>query len=388
MAILTVNSGSSSLKCGLYRDDGEGKLFAGNVSGIGADQGSLLLTDADGRELEKRDEQFGSQAEALAALSSLFTSHGAEQVTAVGHRMVHGGPHLREHCALTDDVLHTLERSVHFAPLHIPPAIALVKSTEKDYPAARQFACFDTQFHTTLPPEASTYPIPKAYRDAGVERYGFHGLSYASLVRGLGPELGQRTVAAHLGGGSSLCALLGGRSVDTSMGVSPCGGVPMATRSGDLDPGVALLMERTLIPGRPALTPDDLESTLNHASGMQALAGESDARRLTSRAAQGDADAMLALTIFTRSIAKDVAAYASVLGGLDMLVFTGGIGEHSAAVREAVCGRLAFLGVTLDPHATGAVLSVSESPVKVRVAAADEDGEIAREVARMLRAWK
>ncbi len=384
MAILTINSGSSSLKLGMYADDGAEILLSGSVDGIGQGSGSLSLKARDGHVLESADASPGSQEEALRQLFGRMRTRCDAKVAAVGHRMVHGGPRLREHCALTDAVLQTLEESVHFAPLHIPPAIALVKATEAEFPEARQFACFDTQFHRTLPPEARTYPIPKAYRDAGVERYGFHGLSYASLVRRLGGALRGRTVAAHLGGGSSLCALLEGRSVDTSMGVSPCGGVPMATRSGDLDPGVALLMERTLAPGLPAMSPDKLESTLNHASGMEALAGESDTRVLTMRAGKGDADAVLALAIYTRAIAKCVAGYASVLGGLEMLVFTGGIGEHSAAVRDAVCGRLGFLGVVLDPEAGGPVLSGTASRVEVRVEPADEDGEIAREVARMM----
>lgn len=385
MAILTINSGSSSLKFGLYDETGSIVLLAGKAEGIGEKQGSLSLTGQDGAVLEQMDLQLATQNDALARVSELLTKYGRDPVTAIGHRMVHGGPHLREHCVLTEAVLKTLEDSVHFAPLHIPAALDLVRATEVAFPQAKQFACFDTQFHSTLPAEAYTYAIPKKYRDAGVRRYGFHGLSYASLVRRMGEDLRPRTVAAHLGGGSSLCALASGRSVDTSMGLSPCGGVPMATRSGDLDPGVGMLLQRRLNAEQAGLTVDELEVTLNKASGMLALAGESDTRALTQRADAGDAEARLAVEIFTREIAKGVAGYASVLGGLDMLVFTGGIGEHSRSIRTAICDRLTFLGMRLDPSATGAVLHAVDSTIQVWVEAADEDGEIALEVSRLLR---
>ena len=374
MALLTVNSGSSSLKLGLYAEDGVHLLLAGQADSIGHGTGSLRLRDADGKELVREEGTYATQADALAALSRGMAAHGAEKIAAVGHRMVHGGPRLREHCALTDEVLATLEAAVHFAPLHIPAAVALVRATEGQFPGARQFACFDTQFHATMPVEAYTYPVPAAYREAGVRRYGFHGLSYESIVRQMGVELRGRTVVAHLGGGSSLCALEDGRSVDTSMGVSPCGGVPMATRSGDLDPGVVLLMERRLSPELPGLTPDALETVLNKGSGMEALAGETDMRALTKRAEAGDEAARLALRIFTRDVAKTVAGFASVLGGLEMLVFTGGIGEHSNAVRDEVCGRLGWMGV-----------GGPGSRVEVRVEPADEDGQIALHVARLMR---
>ena len=183
VAILTINSGSSSLKFGLYADDGEPRLLAGKVAEIGHASGSLTVMAADGHELAREDRQFPSQEKALAAASKEISRHRGEQVTAIGHRVVSGGPYLREHCALTDAVLATLEASVHFAPLHIPPAVALIRATEREFPGVAQFACFDTQFHNTMPPEAYTYPLPQGYRDAGVRRYGFHGLSYESIVR-------------------------------------------------------------------------------------------------------------------------------------------------------------------------------------------------------------
>jgi acetate kinase len=305
---------------------------------------------------------------------------GGEAPTAIGHRIVHGGPHLVEHQAITDELLKTLEASVHFAPLHIPAAVALVRATEKRYAGVAQFACFDTAFHQTMPPEAYTYAIPKRYRDAGVRRYGFHGLSYESIVHALQPDVPRRLVVAHLGGGSSVCAIEEGRSVDTSMGVSPAGGVPMATRSGDLDPGVVLLMERES-GDLQAMTPDETEYALNHESGLEALAGESDMQALLER---DDPDAKLALAIYCREVAKTVAGYATVMGGVDVLVFTGGIGEHSEVVRHEICDRLQTLHLFEARAAKGIVAAADESDedvdATVRVIAADEDGQIARHV--------
>ena len=275
---------------------------------------------------------------------------------AIGYRIVHGGPHLREHCRITPKVLDTLRSAVHFAPLHIPPALALIDTASKLYPQAPAFACFDTAFHTTMPPEAFTYAIPARFRDEGVQRYGFHGLSYESIVAALTPTVPARLVVAHLGNGASLCAIDNGRSVDTSMGLTPTGGIPMGTRSGDLDPGVVLFIARTR-----HLNPNDLESLLNHESG---LAGLSDpvARHPVGRTSPASPTFASspppqirappirhqAIAIFCRSIAKTAASYAAVLGGLDCLVFTGGIGEHSALVRERVSRQLSFLGIALD----------------------------------------
>ncbi len=389
VAIFTINSGSSSLKFGLYDGDGERLLLSGKAEEVGHASGILIMMDAEGREIAREENHFPSQEQALAAASTQIARHSTEKVTAIGHRIVHGGPHLGEHCALTAEVLATLERSVHFAPLHIPSAVALIRASEREFPGVPQFACFDTQFHNTMPPEAYTYPLPRAYRDAGVRRYGFHGLSYEAIVRLLGDDLPGKLIVAHLGSGCSICAIAEGKSIDTSMGLSPTGGVPMATRSGDLDPAVGLLLQRKFSPQNSALTPDELEALVNHGSGLEALAGESDMRLLMQRAASGDAQAMLATDIFARSVAKTIAAYATVLGGFEMLVFTGGIGEHGAPVRKNICARLATLGVEVasesEAEKTPGIISKAASRVKVRVMTTDEDGQIARHVARMSR---
>jgi acetate kinase len=258
-------------------------------------------------------------------------------VTAVGHRVVHGGPRLLEHCLITDEVVKTLEDSVHFAPLHIPPALELIAETQKRYPRVREFACFDTAFHETMPEAAKRLPLPGKYWDAGVRRYGFHGLSYASVVHALGADVPARMVMCHLGSGCSVTALRDGVSVDTSMGLTPTGGVVMATRTGDLDPGVMVYLLRQ------GVSVDELERMINHDCGMMGLSGHKDIREVEKAADSGDAHALMALEVFYRTVAKTVAGYASVLGGLDLLVFTGGIGQHSERTRAAVCSRLGFL---------------------------------------------
>ncbi len=356
MPILTINSGSSSLKFGLYADDARSILLTGSATKIGKSQSSLEIKDAEGRSVHKADTAMAHQQDALAAIQP----HLSQPVTAIGHRIVHGGPHLVTHQRLTPEVLTTLKQSVHFAPLHIPPALELIEATKKLFPGVAQFACFDTAFHQTMPPEAVTYAIPEAYRQAGIRRYGFHGLSYESIVQALQPNVPAKLIVAHLGSGSSVCAIRDGHSVDTSMGVSPTGGIVMGTRTGDLDPGVLLLLERKLTSELSGLSPDKVESLLNHDSGLQALAHDSDMQALLSRQ---DPEAQLAVNIFCREVAKTIAAYTTVLRGLDMLVFTGGIGEHSQPIRQNIFGRLAHL-----------------HPPEPRTIPADEDGQIARHV--------
>ncbi len=384
MAILTVNSGSSSLKLGLYNNVGDALLVSASVSGIGSEAADIKVTGSNAVVLAQQTAKFDHVHDALDAAVHQMLSHVSATVSAIGHRIVHGGPHLTADQRLTPQVLQTLEDSVHFAPLHIPPALDLVRHVEAEFPGVPQFACFDTSFHQTMPPEAFTYAIPEVYRNAGVRRYGFHGLSYESAVHALGSSLPARTIVAHLGSGASACAMLHGQSVDTSMGVSPTGGFVMSTRTGDLDPGVGLLLQRPIVPGVPPLTIDELEKTFNKESGLKALAGEADMQKLLTRP---DDSAALAVTIFCREIAKTIAGYVTVLSGLDLLVFSGGIGEHSSAVRSQICQRLAMLGVTLDAKlndADGAsLISPADATVAVRVLPADENGVLARHVARL-----
>ena len=377
--ILVINSGSSSLKFGLYKlQDGEERaLLYGAADGIAQPLTKLELKDSSGNTLRAAEVKFSSLEEALERATQWLADFSNEKPGAIGHRVVHGGPHLRKHQRITIAVRKELEACVHFAPLHIPAALQLIEKAHTTYPDIPQFACFDTAFHTTIPEVASRFPLPRDLFDEGIHRYGFHGLSYESIVYQLAKELPSRTVIAHLGSGASLAAVKDGRSIDTSMGLTPTGGIPMGTRSGELDPGVLLYLIRT-----KQMNADSLEKMLNHDSGLCGISGgTADMRELEKAAAGGDQKAQLAIEMFCVAIRKYVAAYSAVLGGLDLLVFAGGIGEHSAAVRSQVCGGLKFLGVDLDETANEKqqrTISKQHSKVQVRVVESQEDEQIAR----------
>ncbi|MFL9890740.1 acetate/propionate family kinase [Paraburkholderia sp. RL17-381-BIF-C] len=370
--ILVLNSGSSSLKFGLFRYAGgdESLLLEGSAQGIGRSDGSLRIKAPDGRVLLQQEHELESQTYALQKLAQVLAQQHHARPSAVGHRVVHGGPHLRMHQRISADVRRQLQDAVHFAPLHIPPALALIDEAEKIFDDAPHFACFDTAFHATLPPRAAQLALPRRYVEAGVMRYGFHGLSYESLVTRLGADLPARAVFAHLGNGSSVCALRDGQSIDTSMGLTPTGGVPMGTRSGDLDPGVLLYLMRV-----EKLDAGALETLLNRESGLAGYAdGESDMQALEKRAAAGDANASLAIDAFATAVRKTIGGYAALLGGIDLLVFTGGIGEHSQAIRTRVCDGLAFMGLTEGDPAG-----------KVKAIHTEEEKQIARHCRALLR---
>lgn len=372
--VLAVNSGSSSLKFGLYRHPrGECKpalLLSGGASGIGHSNGRLEVQDPAGTKLLDDAYRLNSQGHALKEILGQIEKQGHGRPTALGHRVVHGGPHLRNHQLIDDTLLEKLVAATQFAPIHIPAAVDLIRETEKLLPHAPQYACFDTAFHSTMPETSRHFPLPQRLYDLGIERYGFHGLSYESIVTRLGAAIPARVVCAHLGSGASLVALRDGQSIDTSMGMTPVGGIPMATRSGDFDPGVVLFLMRT-----EQLNADQLESLLNRDSGLRALSGgESDMRLLEEGAAKGDPGARLAIAVFTLAVRKMIGAYAAELGGLDLLIFTGGIGEHSTGVRNRICDGLGFLGITSGDPALCA---------KVRVLPSEEELQIARIVCRL-----
>jgi acetate kinase len=244
--ILTINTGSSSLKFGIYlqRNGKEELQLDGLADGIGRDSGKLEIKDGAGRVLRSESARFPDASRALASAKNWLAELSPGKPCAVGHRVVHGGPRLLAHQRITPAVLAELRACVHFAPLHIPAALSLIEAAAKTYPDVPQFACFDTVFHATMPQLASRYALARELFDEGMRRYGFHGLSYESIVSQLGTELPRRAVIAHLGNGASLAAVSDGRSIDTSMGLTPTGGIPMGTRSGDLDPGVALYLMR------------------------------------------------------------------------------------------------------------------------------------------------
>jgi acetate kinase len=313
-------------------------------------------------------------------------------VAAVGHRVVHGGERFREPVVIDESVRSEILELRSIAPLHNEPALTGIERATESLPDVPHVAVFDTAFHRTMPAEAAIYALPEVWREAwGIRRYGFHGISVAwSAERapellGVAPD-GLRLVVCHLGGGSSVTAVRDGRSVDTTMGFSPLEGVPMATRSGSVDPGVLLFLQR-----RHRVPLDELERMLNEESGLKGLSGRSGDVRELEAASADDEHARLALAVYTYRLAGAVAAMAAAGGGVDALVFTGGVGEHSAVVRASVCSRLRFLGVELDSEANDRAsedvdVAAKESAVRVLVVASHEELVVARAVRALLRA--
>lgn len=368
--VLVLNAGSSSLKFALYASSAPpARLLEGSIDRIGRDG----LDHARALEL---------------ALSRLDSHGGLSGVAAIGHRIVHGGP--RFDCAriLSPDVLTELRRLTPLDPDHLPAEIAIIEALKARAPVLSQVACFDTAFHFTMPSEARLVPIPRRYRDQGVQRYGFHGLSYTYLIEELARVAGQqaargRVVLAHLGSGASLAALRDGRSVETTMGFTPTSGIPMSTRSGDLDPGVLLYLLRT-----GTMTVDALDHLLNRESGLLGISESTpDVRDLLATEAR-DARAAEALAVFCYRARQAIGSLAAAIGGVDTLVFSGGIGENAPPVRARIARGLEHLGVSLDEgrNDTGAaIISTETSRCTVRVLHTDEQSIIARETLRVLR---
>jgi acetate kinase len=302
--------------------------------------------------------------------------------------VVHPGAKLKGHQRITEEVLQELDDAAEFAPLHDPAAVKMIRVMRKLKPDVPRFACFDTVFHETMPVEASTYALPQSFREEGLRRYGFHGLSCESIVRRMRLVTGdfpERAVIAHLGSGCSVTALRGGESVDTTMGLTPAGGVVMGTRPGDLDPGVVLYLLR-----KEAGGVDAVEKMLNRESGMVALSGmKNDVKAVREAAAKGDEKALLALKVFTRSTRKAIGGYAWLLGGLDAVIFTGGIGEHDAKTRHEVLDGLEGIGISMsaeanEARAPGMRRVDSGEQLPVWVVPAEEDLMIALHVERMM----
>ncbi len=364
-AILTLNAGSSSIKAALFESGPAPRLlFRAAVDGIG-DKPHFKATDGEGATLA--DEAW--DRDPMPGILGFAEDHlSGEGLAAVGHRVVHGGG--RSGPARVDDaLLAELDALAPWAPLHQPQNVGAMREVAAHRPALPQVACFDTAFHHTLDPLAAWFPVPRALHEAGLRRYGFHGLSFehvAGRLRALAPGL-TRVIVAHLGNGASLCALRDGRSVDTTMGLTPLDGLMMGTRSGTVDPGLVLALLRD----RSAA---DVTELLYHQSGLKGVSGlASDMRTL---AASADPAAREAVALFVFRLAREAAGMAASLGGVDGLVFTGGIGEHDAALRTAACARLAWLGIRLDPAATKGRISAPGSAVEVWVIPTDEESVI------------
>ncbi|MEO8216903.1 MAG: acetate/propionate family kinase [Acidobacteriota bacterium] len=360
MNILAVNPGSSSLKFGLFRfPEPSRNVLTGVIAPFSADDPARAVRET-------------------------ITRIEGRTINAVGCRIVHGGSTYSAATIIDRSVLEQIRQLGALAPLHNPMAALLVEALRESLPDLPVVAVFDTAFHRTLPAIAWRYAVPE---EVGIRRYGFHGISYAWVSSRLAEHAGtgRRVIICHLGNGASICALLDGVSVDTSMGLTPMEGLPMGTRSGDIDPGALLYLLRR---GWSEVALDEM---LNRRSGLFGLAGgRSDMRELEKAASEGDVRAGLAIDIFSYRIAKYVGSYAAALGGLDCLAFTGGIGEHSSVVRERVCERLAFLGVRLDESANRALQTeerrISRGKVAVFVIPANEECQIARETHALLSA--
>jgi len=391
--VLVVNSGSSSLKVGVFEVEPNGAIetFSAHFEKFSGTDCAFKIVS--GGKSEKGHASFGDIGAALAALPATLDAHKVGTIEAIGHRIVHGGEAFRATTVLTPAIVDAIEKLTPLAPLHNPANLLGVRIAMNVWPGLPQVAAFDTAFHATMPPWAATYAVPKAWRDAGLRRFGFHGTSHAYVAaraaQSIGEPLGElRMVSVHLGNGCSICAVDGGRSVDTSMGLTPMEGLVMGTRAGDIDPGLFGFLSRQL-----GLTITEIEAALNKESGLSALAGLSDMRTVEERAAAGDPDARLAIDIFAYRVRKYIGAYAAAMGDLDAVVFTGGIGENSASMRRQICEGLEFLGLRLD-HDRNASIDLSGyaapqvqaygSRVRVVVTRTAEELTIARETAAAL----
>jgi acetate kinase len=378
LPVLALNSGSSSLKFGLYRV-GSARveiLLSGEAESIGHKEGKFLARNSRNEVLLCETAPSPSQREAIFRIARLLTDSKMPAPVAVGHRIVHGGPKLRRHCLIDDEVLRQLGAASAFAPLHIPSALSVIGFAREHFAAATQVACFDTAFHADLPEVARVLPIPKELQLEGIQRYGFHGLSCESIVRQLADDLPERLIIAHLGNGASVTAVKAGRSIDTSMGLTPSGGVIMSTRSGDLDPGVLIYLMR-----EKKFDAAMLEELVDGRSGLLGISGVGGDMRGLHEAAPTNADARLAIQMFCYSVRKQVAAMIAALDGVDAIVFTGGVGENDEEVRAAICRGLSWIGVRLDETRNASANNPVNCPASrcsVRVLASQEDEQIAR----------
>ncbi len=385
MKILVMNCGSSSIKYQLNDAESGQVLAKGIVARIG-EEGSSLKHQSGGTETQKEmpilshSKAFEVMAEALLDPKN-GVLHDISEVAAVGHRVVHGGESFVDSVLITDDVVAKLEECVPLAPLHNPASLIGIREARILLPDIPQVAVFDTAFHQTMPPRAYLYALPYGYyQDHRIRRYGFHGTSYRYVSRRTARLLGKpldklRMVICHFGNGVSMAAVDGGKSIDTSMGLTPLEGLIMGTRSGDIDPGVVFFLHRQL-----GMSIDRIEEMLNKESGLLGISETSnDMRDIIQKAGEGDEQCRLALEAFAYRARKYVGAYAAALGGLDALVFTAGIGENSPLVRQMICENLEFMGITLDESTnkkaagTETIISTPESKVSVLVIPTDEE---------------
>jgi acetate kinase len=393
LPVLVLNSGSSSIKFSVY-EAGNGerrKLHEGAVDGIGTDQGSFWIKDAEGKKLVDQTPALPTRAVAFTLVADALHSKDFPASAAIGHRMVCGGPTVLENQLITPELIDEMERYTAFAPLHTPIAVYIMRECLRLFPGVKNFVCLDSYFHRTMPEVVTHMPIPEEYSAMGVRRYGAHGISYESIVFQLKHDVPEKLIVAHLGNGASISAIRNGKCLDTSMGLTPTGGIISGTRTGDIDPGVLLFILRKIAETAKSASEaaDQLETVASKKAGLLGVSDLSnDMRDLREAIKDGNAKARLAVDKFTWTIAKWIGSYVAELGGLDMLVFTGGIGENDIACRAEICAGLSVLGIVLDPARNNirgeAVISAENSPVTVRVIPPAEDLIIVNHVVRLL----
>lgn len=386
--LLAINGGSSSIKFALYAPaEPPRRELSGNLERIGSPAAQLQVKFAD-RPPQSLAVDAGDHDQAVGSLMNwLKDGIGDHKLAAVGHRIVHGGPNFTQTTRITPDMIAELRRLVPLDPNHLPQEIALIEAFSRRFPDLPQVGCFDTAFHHAMPHVAQLLPVPRRYSEQGVRRYGFHGLSYAYLMQELAGTAGEaaargRVILAHLGNGASMAAVSGGQCRDTTMAFTPTAGLVMGTRTGDIDPGLLIYLQRT-----DHLDSDQLDDLVNRQSGLLGISQSSEDMRDLLAAEAHDPRAADAVAVFCYQAKKWIGALAAALGGLDTLVFSGGIGENAAPVRQRICAGLEFLGVRLDEarnQANSAVISAEGSPVTVRVIPTDEEALIAREMQRVL----
>lgn len=388
--ILTINGGSSSIKFAVFASSDLERLYSGQFSRIGLANAELESADHRANQTETCAIAAPDHASCIPLLKEWLAQRVEwKDLQVVGHRIVHGGPRFAKPERVTDSLLGELEKISPYAPEHLPVELSLIRAFAAHDANVPQFVCFDTAFHRTLPRTAQMLPIPRRYFTRGVMRYGFHGLSYQYLmselerVAGRGAARG-RVILAHLGNGASMAAVREGKSVDTSMAFTPTAGLVMSTRSGDIDPGLVAYLARS-----EDVSPQEFYEIVHAYSGLRGISEtSSDMRDLLERE-HSDERAADAIAIFCRQAKKFIGAYAAVLGGLDTLIFAGGIGEKSAVIRQRICEELEFLSIEIDTtrnEANAPIISTDAARVKVRVMKTDEEVEIARAVSRMVKA--
>jgi len=393
LPVLVLNSGSSSIKFSVYEaGDGERrKLNEGAVDGIGTDLGKFWIKDADGNKLVDQAPALPNRAVAFKLVADALHSGQFPAPAAIGHRVVCGGPTVRNNQIITPALIDEIESYSDFAPLHTPIAVYIMRESLRLFPGTPNFAILDTYFHRTMPEVVTHMPIPAQYADMGVRRYGYHGISYESIVYQLEPNVPEKLIVAHLGNGASISAIRNGQCLDTSMGLTPTGGIISGTRTGDIDPGVLLFILRKIAATAKSAdeAADQLEVVASKKAGLLGVSELSnDMRDLRDAIKAGNAKARLAVDKFTWTIAKWIGGYMAELNGLDMLVFTGGIGENDIASRAEICAGLGALGIVVDPVRNNvrgeAVISAENSAVTVRVIPPAEDLIIVNHVVRLM----